>query len=191
MVRFVGFFVLAAALLFSTAALAATLPGQENSQNGSSGHPKLQAAKLKVCQTRERNIKNRSVRLEDLVRNMESKFDTTEKRVEDYYTNTVIPSGKTVANYDALISDIQAKKAVVQSALTKTQTDFNGFSCTANDPKGSMTQFRQNMQAAKQALGDYRTSIKNLIVAVRSVTGVENQQNPNIPANTNPGNGGQ
>jgi hypothetical protein len=55
--------------------------------------------------------------------------------------------------------------------VTTAQTNSTNFSCDGNDPKGLLTQFRTDMQTVKQALHDYRTSIKNLIVAVRSVTG--------------------
>lgn len=89
----------------------------------------------------------------------------------------VVPSGKTIANYDSLVADIQAKKSAVQTALSIAQNDANSFSCTGDDPKGQLTQFRKDMQAVKKALKEYRTSIKNLIVAVRSVTGTIEREN--------------
>ena len=90
-------------------------------------------------------------------------------------------SGKTVSNYDALLADIQTKKSAVSTALQKGKDDFKSFSCTGDNPKGALTQFREDMQLVKQGLKDYRTSIKNLIVAVHSVVGDENkdQQNEN------------
>ena len=177
-----GFSVLAGVLLFSTTAFAVTLPDRANNpsqQKNNSGpqrelaKTRLQDAKLKACQAREKGIKNRSTHLADLAENMQDKFDVIAKRVQDYYTNTVLPAGKTVTNYDALLADIQTKKTAVQTALTKAQNDVNGFVCTSDNPKGTMMQFKDNMLAVKQALKDYRTSIKNLIVAIHSVTGEE------------------
>lgn len=184
-VKAIGISVSVGVLLFSATAFAVTLPGKANNaaQSGQPGsqkvlaQAKLQNAKLKACQARENGIKNRSTSLAKLAKNMQDKFDVIAKRVEDYYTGTVVPSGKTVANYDTLVSDIQTQKTAVQTALTKAQSDFSSFSCTSNDPKGAMTQFRDDMQSVKQALKDYRTSIKNLIVAVHSVTGEEKQAN--------------
>lgn len=123
---------------------------------------------------------------------MEDKFDAIAQRVEDYYTNTVVPSGKTVANYANLVSDIQAEKAAVQAPVTQAQNNANSFSCTSNDPKETLTQFRKDMQAVQQALKDYRTSIKNLIVAVHSVTGTENSSSSKAeqhPTSTSTGEG--
>lgn len=180
--------------LIASSTLAFNLPGQAtNRPTGySNGVPqvstarqntqtRLKDAKLKVCQARENGIKQRSSRLTQLVTTMENKFDAIVQRVEDYYNSKVVPSGKSVSNYNSLISDIQTKKAAVQTALSKTQSDVSGFSCTSDNPKGQMTQFREDMQAVKRALKEYRTSIKSLIVAVRSVTGVQNSERSGSP----------
>lgn len=171
-------------LIFSATALAVNYPGQTNDNRpsvvGQANNPRipapsgLAAGKLQSCQARENGIKQRSTHLVDLVTNMESKFDAIASRVEDYYTSKVVPSGKAVPNYNTLVADIQTKKTAVQAALTTAQSDAASFSCTSSDPKTQMTKFRTDMQVVKTALKDFRTSIKNLIVAVHSVTGVEN-----------------
>ncbi len=127
--------------------------------------------KLKACEARQSAIKTRMNHLTQLANNMISKFDGHAQKVETFYTTKVLPSGKTVANYDSLVSDINTKKATVSAALAKAQTDVNNFSCSSTNPnpKAAMTQFREDMQATKKALKDYRTSIKNLIVAVENV----------------------
>ncbi len=138
---------------------------------------RLTEAKLKACQARENAIKRRAERLGKLAANMQEKFSAIEGRVEEYYTAKVLPSGKTVANYDGLVADIQTKKEAVQTALTIAQNDAGNFACDGNDPKGRLAQFKDDMRAVKSALKDYRTSIKNLIVAVRSVTGATERTN--------------
>jgi len=159
--------VLAASFLMYNLVLAVTVPPQAKTR--------LQDVKLKACQARENVIKNRSNNLGKLVSSITNHFDAIALRVENYYTETVVPSGKTVANYDALIADIESKKSAVETALQKAKDNFKDFSCTIDDPKGRLLKFREDMQAVKSALQDYRTSIKNLIVVIRSVTGDENQ----------------
>lgn len=132
---------------------------------------RLTEAKLRACQAKETSITKRMGQLEKLVTNMQAKFSAIEGRVEEYYTSKMVPSGKTVANYNNLVADIQTKKGAVQTALTQTQSDAATFTCSGDDPKGQLAQFRNDMRAVKSTLKDYRTSIKNLIVAVRSVTG--------------------
>lgn len=141
---------------------------------------RLTDAKLKACQARENAIKTRFERLNLLVTTMEEKFDAIAGRVEEYYTAKVVPGGKTVANYDSLVADIAAKKAAVSTVLTKAQNDIAGFSCDEADPKAQMTTYRLDMQGVIQELKDYRTSIKDLIVAVHSVTGTTERANPSV-----------
>lgn len=142
--------------------------GQINTQNGAT----------RACQARENAIKNRSTHLTQLATTMETKFDSIASRVENYYTNKIVPSGKSVSNYNTLVSDIQTKKTAVQTALTTAQNNAASFSCASTNPKNQLIQFRDDMQAVKSALKDYRTAIKNLIVAVHSVTGTENSESP-------------
>ena len=162
-IKTIGASVLAASFLISTVAFAVNVPDQAKTR--------LQDVKLKSCQARENSIKTRSTNLGRLADGMINHFDQIATRVENYYTNTVVPSGKTVSNYDALVADIQTNKSAVQNALQKASDDVTNFLCTGDDPKGAMIQFKEDMQSVKQALKDYRTSIKNLIVAIRSVVG--------------------
>ncbi|SRR5258706_13425472 len=138
----------------------------------------LTEARLKSCQARESAITQRMASLVDLVKNMETKFDAIALRVEDFYTSTVVPSGKTVANYNALVANIQTKKDAVQKNVDLAQANASKFSCITDDPKGLFTQFRLDMQAVKKSLQDYRTSIKNLIVAVHKVVGETEEATP-------------
>lgn len=165
-------FVTALAAFFSiTIANAAANKSLTATTNQATATQKLTEAKLKVCQNRESAIQKRNNALTKTAENMLTKFDSIATRVETYYTDQAIPAGKTVSNYDALVAEITVKKATVQTNLDKTTTDALAFNCTSDDPKGQLTQFRTDMQTVKQTLKDYRTSIKNLIVAIRSVTG--------------------
>lgn len=148
---------------------------------------RLTEAKLKACQAREDSIKKRNDQLTKMATNMLEKFDAIEKRVQEHYTSKVVPSGKTVTNYDILVAEIQTKKTAVQTALSTAQTNATSFTCTGNDPKGQITQFRDDMKAVKSTLKDYRTSIKNLIVAVRSVTGETERNMKGSPRPTKAG----
>lgn len=134
-------------------------------------------SKLEACMAREAAIKTRSTNLNRMATGMLDKFDLIVKRVQDYY----VASGKTVAGYDALVAAIATKRAAVLTALTAAQTDVSGFSCTVVDPKRHMTTFQTHMKGVKAALNEYRTAIKNLIVAVRSVVGDEQSDGNKSP----------
>ncbi len=163
-----------ASLVLAINPQAANSQAQNVATRSAIGKEKLAAAKLIVCQKMEAAIQKRSTKMADRSANMEKVFDSIAARVEVYYTNTLLPKGKTVTNYDSLVADIATKKAAVATEITSAQTDSSSFSCSTADPKGQMTVFREDMQAVIKSLKEYRTSIKNLIVAVRSVTGAEN-----------------
>ncbi len=150
-------------LLLATPSLTQAKPSPLLTRRG------LSETSLRSCQAREAAVKTRMESLVRLATTMQEKFDSIATRVKDFYTNKVLPTGKTVSNYDALVADIGAKKAVVQTDLTSAQNKVSAFSCTADDPKGLLTQFRLDMQKVKGDLKNYRTSIKNLIVAVHRV----------------------
>lgn len=161
----------------SVVAQSATGQGKLRSETRSN----LKDAKLRACEAKEESIKKRASLLALLATSMEDKFEKHAQRVKNYYTDKVLPSGKSVANYDSLIADIDTKKEAVAQAVSKAQNAANNFDCKGSDPKGQLTQFRKDMQAVKQALKAYRTSIKNLIVAVRSSTGTKNSENKSSP----------
>lgn len=129
---------------------------------------RLGELKLKACRERERTIANRADHLLRLVTNMEEKFDAISGRVQQYYTSTVLPGGRKIVGYDGLVADIQAKKLAVQDDLASAQQISGTFTCEGENPRGQLTQFRQDMQDVKASLKAYRTTIRNLIVAVHS-----------------------
>ena len=155
-------------------------PGNINSQEKRElAQARLDEAKLKSCQARENSIMKRAERLGNLAANMLEKFDAITERVKEFYETKVVPDGNTVENYDDLVADIDAKKEAAQASLDNAQDAISAFSCDSDDPKGLLTQYREDMQDVKSALKDYRTSIKNLIVAVHTAAGEAEGENTN------------
>ncbi len=133
------------------------------------GTARASEAKMRACEARESSIKEKMQSLVRYANNMFEKFSKIADRVQEFYTTKVLASGKTVANYETLVADVQAKKDVAAEALAGAQTTAGTFDCSVDNPRSLYTQFRTNMQALKQALKNYRTSIKNLILAVHRV----------------------
>jgi len=90
---------------------------------------------------------------------------------------TVIPAGKTVANYDDLLAAIAEKKLAAKEDLAQAEVGIDDLNCESNSPKDLLTQFRTDMLVVKKDLQEYRAAINDLIVAVRSSTGTENSSN--------------
>lgn len=124
--------------------------------------------KVSSCRAKESSVKIRMAQLTKLATTMEATFDKSSSKVQTYYTNTVLTSGKSISNYSALVNDIEAKKVAIKTELDKAKSNASAFNCETDSPKASLDQFRANMQSVKTALKNHRTSVKNLIVAVRS-----------------------
>lgn len=132
---------------------------------------RLEAAKLKACEALSKNIATRSAHMNDRVVRMEKTFDSIAQGVENHYLTKLVPEGKIVSNYDALVADIQTQKSALTPLLAAIQTDISNFSCTGNNPAAQLTQYRTDMKAVIQGLQAYKKAVRNLIVAVASVQG--------------------
>ena len=115
------------------------------------------------------NITRRSNHLVELADKMIKVFTSIANRVEQYYLTKVVPAGATLPTYDALVADITTKQNAITPLLEAAQADATNFSCTGNNPKAQLTQYKTDMQAVIRGLKEYRTSVRNLIVAVRTL----------------------
>lgn len=129
----------------------------------------LQGGKLQACEAVSQALTTRSNHLVGLVDQQFKTFASIAVSVEQYYLTKAAPSGTTLSNYDALVSEITTTQNAVATPLQAAQNDITNFSCTGNNPAAQMTQFNTDMRAVLTALQAYRTSIKNLIVALVSL----------------------
>ena len=148
-------------------------PGLSRKPSGVSpfGKARLEEAKLRVCRLREKNIVNRSNQMIRHANRMVEVFGSIAARIQNYYLTRLVPQGKTLPNYDVLVSDVQTNKNAIAPLLQALQTDISNFKCDGDNPGGQLTQFRTDIQAVIQGLKAYKTSIRNLIVAVASIRG--------------------
>jgi hypothetical protein len=144
---------------------------------------KLSEAKLKACQNRERNVNSIMARIFDRGQKQLDLFTKIAERTEKFYKD----SGKILANYDALVADVNAKQTAAQTAVKNIETNGNTFSCEGADPKGVVTAFKANLKNEIEALKAFKTSVKNLIVGVKSVQGTTSSAPATTPSPTTQG----
>ena len=128
---------------------------------------RLADAKLKACQKREKAITNIMTRLGDRGQKQVDLFSKIAERTEAFYTK----KGKTLTNYDALVADVSAKKAAAQTSVDTIKSTSVEFKCDGTDPKGVVASFKDSLKTEVATLKAYKTSVKNLIVGVKSVQG--------------------
>ena len=138
-----------------------TTTGQAN------GQAHMQAGQLKACQNRQAAITNIINRIDTRAQNQLTLFSTIASRVENFYTT----KGKTVANYDQLVADITSAETTAQTNLTTMKANST-FSCSLANPKGMVSAFQSYLKTEISDLRNYRTAVKNLIVAVATANNV-------------------
>lgn len=124
---------------------------------------RLEENKLRVCEQRKSKIQaimNRSVTRAERQLGL---FTKISDRVKAFYED----KGYNVANYDDLVAAVEAAKANAEANL-ETLKDLDSFDCDSEDPKGNVEAFKLAIHSINQDLKDYRTSVKNLIVGVKS-----------------------
>ncbi len=147
-----------------SAANHSTTPSQA-SQKGQAG---LAKGQLLACKNREVAIKNIINRIDTRAQNQISLFATIASRVEALY----VKQGKTVANYSQLVAAMNTAKAQAETDFGTLKTN-SSFSCSASNPKGMVASFQSYLKTEISDLQAFRTSVKNLIVAVATANGVK------------------
>lgn len=132
----------------------------------------LQDAKLRLCKARQTSITNAMKRISDRGQKQIDLFSGIAERTEAFY----VKKGKTLASYDALVADVATKKSAAQDAIAMIAAHGTSFDCSSADPKGSAASFREHQKLAIAALKEYKTSVKNLIVGVKSVQGTTSSE---------------
>lgn len=135
---------------------------------------KLEAAKIRACEARQSAITKRSEQIVKRSTNQLNVFSKIAQRVQEFYQNKLIPQGKIVANYDSLVADIASRGAAITPLLAQAEADAASFSCDKDHPSEQVKAFNEDMKAVIAGLEAYRKSVRNLIVAVRSVVGTAN-----------------
>lgn len=135
------------------------------------GRGRLEENKLRLCQVKEKVITNRSNNMVRHANRMLGVFNSIATRIQNYYLTRLVPQGKILPNYDALVLAIQTSRNAITPLLEAVQADVANFSCEGNDPKGQLDQFKQDMHAVIAGLKAYKRSVRNLIVAVASIRG--------------------
>lgn len=142
-----------------------TNPTESSNSHKAAAADKQAAAKLRVCQNRQKAVTNIMARIADRGQKQVNLFTTIADRTEKFYTD----KGKTLSNYDALVTDVNTKKAAAQTEVDTLKSASTTFTCDGSDPKGMAASFQTDLKAEIAALKDYKTAVKNLIVGVKSV----------------------
>jgi len=128
---------------------------------------KIQAAKEKVCKAKKDFGESTENRIINRGQKRLDAYTQIAERAEKFKTD----KGLTVASYDALVADVNAKKAVAQTAVDTLSADkgqLPAVACGNGTGKPAMEKFKTDLKAEQNALKAYKTSIKTLIQAIKT-----------------------
>lgn len=126
---------------------------------------KLKEDKLKICQEREDHISSSMTGAASRGQEKITLFTKIAERTEAFYAS----KGKVLSNYDDLVAAVTSEKAAAQSAVDTVSAGSDDFKCDSDNPKATANLFKVDVKAMNEALKNYRTAVKNLIVGVKSV----------------------
>ena len=126
---------------------------------------RLEGNKLLACQNRERFIADIMGDITERAQKQANLFSTLAERTQKFY----LEKGKKLGIYSSLVADVKAKKAFAQATVDVIKSSSAKFKCAGEDPKGLGNSFKNDLRVGIDALQAYRSSVKNLIVGVRSV----------------------
>jgi hypothetical protein len=134
---------------------------------------KLCEAHIQVAKLRESSMAKRA-------NNMNKRLDKIVSMVDTYYTNKLVPQGKIVENYDALLADVNAKKAALDPKVVKVQSDSASLTCENQAARTQFQTFRTDASALISSFKAYRQSVITFVQAVRKASGENVTMSPTL-----------
>src|SRR3989344_5876315 len=132
---------------------------------------RLEENKLRICQAHEDKINSHMDAIAERGQKKIDLFSTIADRTKTFY----LSKGKVLSNYDELVAAVDAKKAAAQAAVDVVISSSVTFDCECDDPKGTASEFKTKVKAMNDALKEFKTAVKNLIVGVKSVQSTEGE----------------
>lgn len=123
---------------------------------------KLTETRQKACEARAEKINGILEKRSEQARKHLEVFQNIAARVQEF----VAAKELTIENYDSLVATITEREAAVLAAIEV--NDETTFDCATVDADNPLKLPRATTNAVRDALKEYRTAIKDLIVQVKS-----------------------
>lgn len=125
---------------------------------------KLSATNLQICKDHKDTIEQRTVRISQRATKHLELFNNVAARTQKFY----LSSGNTFENYTSLTENVTNKSAAATQSVEALIAQNVTIDCEGVEPKAAIATYKERLQTATEALRDYRTSIKDLIAAIKT-----------------------
>lgn len=134
---------------------------------------RLAGAKLQACEKVEKTLTERSQKMSELMTKHFGVLEKIQAKIEALAAKRVA-AGKTINGYAGLLTAANAAKEKAADAVAEVK-DPPSIDCSSDNPKGAVAEFNSSFKSGRTALQNYHRALRNLLVAVASVTGQENK----------------
>lgn len=134
---------------------------------------RLAGAKLQACERVEKSLTDRSKKMSESMAKHLGVLEKIQTKIESLAAKRVA-AGKTITGYAGLLTAVNAAKAQAMAAVAEVK-DPPAIDCSSDNPKAAVAEFKGSFQSGRTALQNYHKALRNLLVAVASVTGQENR----------------
>lgn len=141
----------------------------------SSGKEHTTAERQQACEARQASIDTRVSNYATAAQKHLTAFDGVFTKVQAFYTS----NGLSVSNYDTLVATATNKQTLAQQAVAALAALNVKIDCTQADPAQSVATVKAAVSGARTALQDYRSAIKDLIVAIKGVSSTDSKEGGN------------
>lgn len=125
---------------------------------------RLDDAKKKACTQREANINAAMDRIVERSQKHVDRISAVSEKAKQFY----IAQGNVLSTYDELVAVVEQKKIAAQAAVDAL-SEGAVFSCDSDGPRSDLQDFRNGRLNKIEAVGAYRTAVKELIAGIKSV----------------------
>jgi hypothetical protein len=125
---------------------------------------RLDAAKKRSCDNKERSIKQRSSNFVRHAENHLAVFDKISTRTQKFAEE----KNRKPANYDELVAAVDTAREQAVEDIESFKNSSQDFDCDGDNPRAAGRVLQEEAKLVRASLKEYRTAIRNLIVGVKS-----------------------
>lgn len=147
----------------------------------SNASEKTAEVREKACSARKNAFQKRMENAVAQAEKHKAVFDKIFTRVQDFKESNAV----SVESYESLVAAANAAGVKVDDAIAALQSLNTDVDCTDPDAAATaLSAFKETVTEAKTALKDYRTSIKNVLVAVKASVPSDDSEDSPTPTAT-------
>jgi hypothetical protein len=129
---------------------------------------RFEANKLRVCEKRQDQLKHMIERVSSRGAKQLEVFKKIADKTKQFYAD----KGYSATGYNTLVAEVDAAYESASAAVNSTTTTGTSWSCTGDNPKQAMADFKEAKKNEITQLKAYKEKVRSLILLVKKAAGV-------------------